>query len=76
MAAASFRARGGLCIVRRQRVQILTLLTFPSINSVCLCTFALKRVLVCRIEWLTLLPLIPDFRQTSHLMAALAPVLT
>jgi hypothetical protein len=35
---------------------------------VCLWTLALNRVLVCRLEWLTLLPLIPDFKQMSHLM--------
>ena len=49
-----------LCIDRRQRVQILTLTCLPSRNSDCLWTFAKKRVLVCRLEWLTLLPDIPD----------------
>ena len=59
---------GDLCRDRKQRLQILTLTDLPSWNRVCLCTLALKRVLVCRLEWLTLLPLIPDLKQISHLI--------
>ena len=44
---------------RKHRLQILTLMYLPSWNRVCLWTLALKRVLVWRLEWLTLLPLIP-----------------
>ena len=61
-----FLARGGLFKVRRQRVQIFTRWTRPLISRVCLWTLALKRVLVWRLEWLTLLPLIPAFKQISQ----------
>ena len=59
-------ARGGLFNVRRQRVHIFTRCTLPLISSVCLWTLALNRVLVWRLEWLTLLPDIPAFKQMSH----------
>ena len=62
-AAKALRTLGDLWRERRQRLQILTVTGVPSRSRVCLWTLALKRVLVCRLEWLTLLPLIPDFRQ-------------
>ena len=66
--AKALRNLGDLCNDRKQRLHILTLYCLPSWIKVCLCTLALNRVLVCRLEWLTLLPLIPDFRQSSHLI--------
>ena len=68
MAARALRTLADLCIDRRQRLQIFTLIALPSWNKVCLWTLALNLVLVWRLEWLTLFPLIPDFRQISHLM--------
>ena len=69
--ARDCRTREDLCNDRRHRVQILTLTCLPSRNSDSLWTFAKKRVLVWRLEWLTLLPDIPALRQSSHLMASL-----
>ena len=59
----AFLPRGSLYIVRKQREQILTRVGLPSMTNVCLCTFAIQRVLVLRLEWLTLLPVMPDFLQ-------------
>ena len=53
---------------RKHRLQIFTFTFLPSWCRVCLCTLAMKRVFVWRLEWLTLLPLIPDLRQISHLI--------
>ena len=47
-------------------MQILTFTDLPSRTSVCLWTFAKNLVLVCRLEWLTLLPVIPDLKQISQ----------
>ena len=66
--ASAFRNFGDLCSERKHLLQILTLYWLPSCINVCLWTLALNRVLVCRLEWLTLLPLIPDLRQSSHLI--------
>lgn len=54
--------------VRRHRVQILTRVGVPFIVIVCLWVLGRKRVLVRRLEWLTLFPDIPTLRQTSHFM--------
>ena len=62
-AANALRTLGDLWRERRHRLHILTFTGVPSRSMVCLWTLALKRVLVCRLEWLTLLPLIPDFKQ-------------
>ena len=70
-AAARVRAflpRGGLYMVRRHREHIFTRVGFPSIASVCLWTLAFHRVLVLRLEWLTLLPYIPAFPHIWHCM--------
>ena len=61
-AAKAFRTLGDLWRERRQRLHILTVTGVPSRSRVCLWTLALKRVLVCRLEWLTLLPLIPGLQ--------------
>ena len=71
--ASAFLNLGDLLTERRQRVHIFTLIFLPSRNTVCLWTLALNKVLVCRLEWLTLLPVIPDFKQISHLMIGCDP---
>ena len=53
-AAKALRTLGDLCSERRQRLQILTVTGVPPRSKVCLWTLALNRVLVCRLEWLTL----------------------
>ena len=56
-------------MVRKHLVHILTRVAFPSFPfTVILCTFAVNLLFVWRIEWLTLLPAIPDFKHTSHLI--------
>ena len=64
----AFRTLADLFRDRKHRLQIFTFTFLPSWCRVCLCTLAMKRVLVWRLEWLTLLPLIPDLRQISHLI--------
>ena len=54
--AARVRTFGTFTIVRRQRVQTYTFFTTPLIVRRRCCTFTRKRRLVCRFEWLTLLP--------------------
>ena len=55
--------------VLRHRVQILTRVGVPLTDIVSLWVLGRKRVLVRRLEWLTLLPDIPTLLQISHLIS-------
>jgi hypothetical protein len=54
--------------VLKQRVHTFTLRWLPLRLRVCLWMLGMNRVLVRRLEWLTLLPDMPIFPQISHFM--------